>query len=125
MTQIERTVPVHFHPEPQKAYEIISDSDETVLIGIDMAIRKSDDRTYLVWFDTTKERIFDIKVIIIDHADLFVFVSSNEHSYAILPLTFERFKTRIVPRHPDPHSADDITTEDQMITALFQTIEGS
>lgn len=116
--------PYHFRPLASAAYEILSATDDTVAIGIDLHISESNDNSDLVWFDTTKERIKKIVKIIVDIYDLFVFASEDDTIYVVRPLSLEKFKTRIAPRYPNAGDVSNVTTESEMTKLLFQSMEG-
>lgn len=93
---------------PGRVYYISCQSDDTVLVGMDIAIRMGTVR----WFDTVKERAMEIEKIVENSQSGFAFERKGGGVYTFVPMTLEVYEDK-VKRHlispPDAfNSLDDL-----------------
>jgi len=100
-----------------KIYYVISDEDESVLIGMDLRINFNDKT--ISWFDTVKDRTMGFEAIIDDNPDHFVFKRSGRGEvYTFVPMTLEVYNDNVKNRILIPR---DLETEEDMLKAFEET----
>ncbi len=86
-----------FNFNPETIYSVESESDSTVVIAIQPKFSIIEGITYMLWFDSNRDRMMKIEQVVEDTDEQFAFKSENKHQYNFKPLTIEYFRTRILP----------------------------
>ena len=107
---------------PAPVYYVESSDDNSVLIGMDVAIEKNPDGTSLVtWHDTTRERAMmadEVK----NEDDFFAFKRTDEEGgqfYKFSPMTLELYNEKV---KAELIAGQDFDNPDEMTTAFLKTM---
>lgn len=103
-------------------YFIESSNDGTVLVGIDVTIRRAEDDTTVSWYDTTRERVMTATETS-QEEDRFVFKRAEEEgggTYSFTPMDLETYNNKVKQRLL---AGPDFTNEEDMIKGFLSTID--
>lgn len=110
---------------PARAYYISSPDDTTVLLGLDVIIRDK----MIRWYDTVKERMFEIGDIQEDAPEQLVFtrkdsVTENEPArvYTLQPLTLDLYNAHVKSKL---RAGEDFDSVEKLYDALDQTYQNA
>lgn len=120
----ERILPSKFSFDPKIAYEIISQKDDSVVLALSPKFNRYQNKVFVVWFDTVKDRIKEIAKIKLDTPLVFAFETPQNEDYLFKKLTLEQFNKRVVPKLNNPLTAWGIRSEEQMLKFLMETLQG-
>ena len=108
---------------PEPVYYVFSPQDDTVLVGIDVIVRKSNNNYIVSWWDPTHERVMTALKITCD-SDYFAFKRMDREGgqlYFFIPMDldiyYKRVKRFLI-------SGRDFDTKEEMIKA-FHDAEGN
>lgn len=110
---------------PARAYYISSPEDDTVLVGLGVTLTN----TVIRWYDTVKERMFEIDRIQQDDPDKLIFTRKGvageagiTRTYTLQPLTlplyYEHVKSQL-------RAGEDFESEDALYDALDKTYQNA
>ena len=118
---VERTRKLQFEFRQDIPYEVVSEKDETVLVAICPKLSLIEDKEYLVWFDTVKDRIKEVANVVTDTPESLSFTTPQGEDYFFRPLTYSVFQTHILPHLHIPQNTT-IQNQQAMITVLMDSI---
>ena len=101
---------------PARVYYVSSPDDDTVLVALDVQIRKN----VIRWFDTVKERVMEIAEVIKDDGQEFSFKRGDNSGeiYTLKTMTIEDYNEKVKKRLIAPK---EFSSEEELCTAFEET----